>query len=72
MQVDAATAQYQSWMLDKYKRFVSHLLSLLRHSDARLQVSALHLLMDFVALECAFKFIIILFLESSCLGLRGM
>ncbi len=50
-----ATQKYQSWLHDKYRRFVHHLLGMLRHDDARLQVSALHLLMDFVALECELR-----------------
>lgn len=50
-----ATQKYQSWLHDKYRRFVHHLLAMLRHDDARLQVSALHLLMDFAALECELR-----------------
>ena len=52
---DEASVKYQTWLHEKYRRFVHHLLGLLRHDDARLQVSALHLLMDFVALECELR-----------------
>ena len=63
---DAAQHQVQTWLHQKYRTFLNQLFSMLRHTDERLQISALHLLMDFVALECAFCVRSVLVSISSC------
>ena len=52
---DAAESAHQRvgvWLHDKYRAFQQQLFGALRCADERLQIAALHLLMDFVQLEC--------------------